>query len=464
MGSKNPPSEVLAAWIAAQRWFASKTRRITGLDYEDVVPIANGCEAIVAVHLDDGSIDRYAVPFVGGDGAGVVDGLDDAGFCRAVLSLIQRAEAARGARGEIRGVPSPALPATLPGDLAVHRVGGEQSNTSVVFGSAVILKHFRHLVAGLNPEQEITKFLTERTSFRNVPRLFGHLEYRGSDGAVTTLAVSQELVAQAQDGWEWMRAQLHAVHEYESAVAPTPNEAQVREAAATTLIALRQLGLRTAELHRALASDSRDPDFAPEPIGRDDLTAWAAAIGHQLAVALAVLSRPQQPDSRHVARGLAGLLGRQKIRHHGDYHLGQTLYRPDVADFVIIDFEGEPIRPLEERRRKHTVLRDVAGMLRSIDYAAAAGVPAGLDAWASAWRVAATAEFVTAYRTAAARTGLVPESNAGFHAAVAAFELEKAAYEVVYEANHRPDWIDIPARGLERALAAITGPAAAGAA
>jgi trehalose synthase-fused probable maltokinase len=359
-------------------------------------------------------------------------------------------------------VPSAAFPATLPRELDVRRIGGEQSNTSVVFGNAVIVKHFRRIVSGLNPEAEVTRFLTERTTFRNAPQLFGHLEYRDAKGDVATLAVAQEVVAQAQDGWQWVLAELRAMSERARGAAPDPTT--LRDAAASTLDALRRLGTRTAELHRALGSDPRDPAFAPEPIRREDLELWSDAVRRQVSAAFSALGRGKPPDARNVVDGLAGLLGRHRIRHHGDFHLGQTLYQPERGDFVIIDFEGEPLRPFDERRRKHAALRDVAGMLRSIDYAAATGVPVGLEAWSSAWRAAAAEEFVAAYRAGAAGAMFVPDSERAFDAAVAVFELEKAAYEVVYEANNRPDWIGIPTRGLDRALSAISGRAAAGAA
>jgi trehalose synthase-fused probable maltokinase len=143
-------------------------------------------------------------------------------------------------------------------------------------------------------------------------------------------------------------------------------------------------------------------------------------------------------------------VGRQKIRHHGDFHLGQTLYRPAVADWMIIDFEGEPLRPLEERRRKHAAPRDVAGLLRSIDYAAVSAATTPAD-----WPADAARAFAEGYRTATGGASFLPRSDGAFDEAVAVFELEKAAYEIVYEANNRPSWIAIPQGGLARALARL---------
>jgi maltose alpha-D-glucosyltransferase/alpha-amylase len=170
-------------------------------------------------------------------------------------------------------------------------------------------------------------------------------------------------------------------------------------------------------------------------------------------------------DGERLVAALGVLADHVKIRHHGDFHLGQTLYRPASADFVIIDFEGEPLRPLAERRRKHAAVRDVAGMLRSIDYAAvSAGGATSPPAWAAEWERHARAAFIGGYRDAAGDAPFVPVAEPGFMHAVAAFELEKAAYEIVYEANNRPEWIAIPARGFVSASAALSRNREAGAA
>jgi trehalose synthase-fused probable maltokinase len=432
--------EALAAWIARQRWFAAKTRRIQAVVVVDTIRLGPGVVVLAELELDDGRHDRYAIPLLPGDE--IRDALGDADFCRALVSLLARGGVVAGECGEMAGVPAAGLPWRdgVP-PLSVRRLGGEQSNTSVALGDALVVKHFRKLAAGVNPEAEMTRFLTEHTSFRHTPRLAGHVEYREGTAA-TTLAVAQELVADARDGWQWVLEQLA-----EPAAAPA------------AVPALQRLGRRTGELHRALASDSGDPAFAPEPITAADVATWIDGVTAQLRAASAALGRDAiSVDPAVVRRGLAPILGRQKIRHHGDFHLGQTLYRPGVADWMIIDFEGEPLRPLEERRRKHVALRDVAGLLRSIDYAAASApaVPAG-------WNTEAGHAFLEGYRTAAGSAAFMPDSDAAFHSVVAVFELEKAAYEIVYEANNRPDWIAIPRRGLLSAAARL-GREAAGAA
>lgn len=459
--------------MARQRWFGGKSRRIVAVSVEDRVPLPGGDLVIVAVHLDDRTADRYAVPLGEGDGDEIVDGLDTPAFCRALLDLVADGGRAAGAAGTLVGQRTRAFPEGLPRALAVTRLGGEQSNTSVAFGEALILKHFRRLANGVNPELEMTRFLTERTAFRNTPRLAGALEYQSPSGSMATVAVVQEFVPDARDGWRWTLDQLTGLLGLARDAAP--DDIALRARAATSLTALGRLGARTGELHRALASDPSDPAFAPEPIDRRDLLSWAAEIGRRIDAARSLVggSGSEIPATDllrpALASALAGLDGHDKIRLHGDYHLGQTLYSAATHDFVIIDFEGEPLRPLTERRAKQAALRDVAGLLRSIDYAAVTacrdgggGAPA--EAWSRAWSADAARAFLDAYRAAAGIARFVPQTDGAFAAASAAFELEKAAYEVVYEANNRPEWLPIPVRGLLRASREVLRRVAAGAA
>ena len=419
-------------WLARQRWFAAKTRRIAEAVIDDRIPVETADVCLVRVLLDDGTTDRYVAALP--SSAAVADGFDDAAFCRALLGLIAGDREARGQRGTLRGRRSHAFPRELPRDVGVRRLHGEQSNTSVIFDEAVIVKHFRRLTEGENPELEITRFLTEHTSYRNSPRLAGALEYVDAGGTASTFAVAQELVSDSRDGWEWLLERLAAGH--------------------GSLDALRRLGRRTGELHLAFATPTANPAFGAEPVGRGDVSTWAAAIDRQVAAARAAVAGLTLPEVPPATAGvLGGLLGTSKIRHHGDFHLGQTLSRGDGTDFVLIDFEGEPLRPLAERRRKHTPLRDVAGMLRSFAYAAATTARAGRAV--GDWESDARAAFLDGYRAAAAGAAFLPTSDDAFARAVAALELEKAAYEIVYEANNRPDWVDIPVRGFVSATASL---------
>jgi maltokinase len=427
----------LTEWIAGQRWFAGKSRRIVAVTLEDSVPLPPGTLWIARVGLDDGREDRYALPLL--DGPDIRDALDDRDFTAGLLDLVAREGRAAGAGSEVVGARTRAFPAGLGADVGSRRLGGEQSNTSIVFGDTLIFKHFRRLAPGVNPDVEITRFLTERTDFRHTPRLCGSLEYRDAGGACA-LAIAQELVVGGRDGWRWLLERLAAGD--------------------AALGSLGRLGRRTAELHRALAADSREPAFAPERIAAADVAAWTEAVQRQLDAAATALGGrlPDGVPARVDAAGLGGLVGATKLRHHGDFHLGQTLVVDDGDDWAIIDFEGEPIRPLAERRRKHTPLRDVAGLLRSLAYAAAtAGARPG-------WEAAARAAFVSAYQEAAGDAPFLPVGSPALARALAVLEVEKAAYEIVYEANNRPDWVAIPVRGLVTASAALRSGRAAGAA
>ncbi|HUF93567.1 MAG TPA: sugar phosphotransferase [Candidatus Limnocylindria bacterium] len=434
MASSPLPSE-LAAWIAGQRWFASKTRRIEGVAVADRVAVEGGALLFVDVTLDDGARERYAVPLL--DGPSLRDALDDGGVCRSLLAVMAGGQRVSGDRGSLVGSWTGAVRRPGP-EERVTRLGGEQSNTSVTFGAVVIVKHFRRLTEGVNPELEIGRFLTEHARFAHTPPLAGALEYEGAGGGRTAVAVAQQLAAGARDGWQWLLERL----------------AQGDPA----LPALRRLGERTAALHRALVTPTEDPAFTAEPIGPADVAAWQEAIRRQVAAARAALAPRGLPDAAPALDGLAGLIGCVKLRHHGDFHLGQTL-RVDNDDFMLIDFEGEPLRPLEERRRKHTPLRDVAGMLRSLHYAVASAAPA-----AAAWEADMRAAFLAGYSDAARSAPFLPATDDAVTRAVAVFELEKAAYEIVYEANNRPSWVDIPVRGFLRAMASPAAGRAAGAA
>lgn len=457
MASRTPPSEALAAWLPRQRWFASKTLRIEAIAVEASIPVGEAALTILAVRLGDGSAERYAVALR--PGPEPADALADAAFAERLLDLMAAGGSVAGEGGAIHAHRRPAFPERRPAGT-VRPLGGEQSNTSIAVGDALIIKLFRRVADGVNPEQEITRFLTERTSFANTPRLAGDLEYRSRGGAIATLAVAQELVPGARDGWQWALAQLQGLRE----AARRGPAAAVREVSTPMLAALRRLGQRTGELHRALASDAGDPDFAPEPITAADLRLWAARVASQAERARTCLGGRLPATVPHVGAALAGLAGLAKIRHHGDFHLGQTLYVEDRADFSIIDFEGEPLRPLPERRQKHAAVRDVAGMRRSLAYAAASAARDGDEAWLGGWETEARRAFTGGYRDATRGAPFVPAGDEDFERAVAVFELEKAAYEIVYEANNRPDWIAIPTRGLVSAAATLARRESSGAA
>jgi maltose alpha-D-glucosyltransferase / alpha-amylase len=445
-----PSPAALAAWLPEQRWFAGKARRIEGVVIEAAIPLGGAALVVARVGLDDGVEDRYALPLA--LSATPLDVLAEPAFAHDILAVMASGARVAGDAGAITGRPTLALSPALPEPLTVRKLGGEQSNTSVAFGDAIALKQFRRWVAGVNPEEEITRFLTERTPFAHAPKLLGSLAYEPTSGAAGTLAVAHEFVVGSCDGWSWM---LERLRELDGHLGPqSGDEAVIRRLASTSLDALYRLGERTGELHAALASDGQDPDFAPEPITGADIAGWAEGVHRQVDAARAAVGGQLPVEIPDVGAALAGLAGGTKIRHHGDFHLGQTLYVPARADFIIIDFEGEPLRPLAERRRKHAAIRDVAGLTRSISYAAA-GLGAPAATWPKIWEAEGTRAFVAGYLAVARGHSFIPVGPAAFDRALAAFELEKAAYEIVYEASHRPAWLPIPVRGLVSAVARI---------
>jgi maltose alpha-D-glucosyltransferase/alpha-amylase len=352
----------------------------------------------------------------------------------------------------------------------------EQSNTSVVFGDRLILKLFRCLEAGANPEIEIGQALTDAV-FRHTPALGGWLSLSGRREP-QALGVVQEYVANEGDAWALT---LDAVSDFYERAAATDSETEanpemVPDMTGDYLHFARLLGTRTAELHRVLAGRD-EPAFAAEPFSALYQRSTFQNLRNQASGTIALLRRRlgDLPDGarsaaeqviaasddilRRTRELTQGRIGAVRIRTHGDYHLGQVLWTG--KDVVIIDFEGEPGRPLSERRHRRSALADVAGMLRSFHYAAfgtllnprlgGAVRPediARLEPWASAWYATVSAAFVDAYLEGAAGQPFVPRARAEQAALLDLAMLQKVLYELTYELNNRPDWVSIPLRGL----------------
>jgi trehalose synthase-fused probable maltokinase len=428
-------SAALIEHVTQQRWFGAKTRTVTHADVLDSV-VVRAVEPeltldLVGITYDTGAHDVYQL-FSGAE----------TDLARELLSAMRSGRTLQGAEGVVAFNPAPDF-AGLGQDIRSTRlVSSEQSNTSVVFDDALILKVFRRLEPGINPELEVLRFLSAH-GFGNAPALAGWYEYSG--GPLTaTLGLLQEFVAGAVDGWEL------ALHE-------------IVEAPERFLDRLGRLGEVTAQLHNALGCDASDAAFCPEEPSVESLALLTATVDEEIARVF--LSLPDDDERlapilgrgeevREQLRSLthAGSTGRV-IRTHGDFHLGQTLVNGD--DWVILDFEGEPARTLAERRRKRSCLRDVAGMLRSFTYAAStvelvrgASVPAD-------WEERARWRFLDSYLAAVEPT-LLPAGYAATERLLAVFELEKAVYELRYELDNRPDWVPVPVAGIERLMAQAT--------
>ena len=407
-----------------------------------------------------------------------------------------------GQRMQPRESPSAGAPETRPGFLEAHassafqaargtahlhgRVGSaEQSNTSILYGKQLILKLFRRLQSGENPDVEIGAFLTEEAHFSRIAPFLGEIAITPEGGEKTTVAMLQGLVSNEGDGWDWFLRQFAPFIEVVSSQhAPEKQSAEMRNAveqhAAAAVQAAALLGRRTAEMHLALATPTANPAFAVEPFTQEDLHRDSLRVQDQITAALDALKAklPVLPDemvetaalllSRRkelLARARAlgeGDGGGSRIRIHGDYHLGQVLRTPadssGAGDFVILDFEGEPARPLSERRRKQSPLKDVAGMLRSFSYAAHsalaawreehADAPQALAEWAEGWERALAGAFLdTYYATIGSASALLPPAERA-QALLTSYMLEKALYELLYELNNRPAWLHIPLGGI----------------
>jgi maltose alpha-D-glucosyltransferase/alpha-amylase len=357
--------------------------------------------------------------------------------------------------------------------LPVFRSAREQSNTSVQFGDQVVLKLYRRLQSGVHPEVEMGRFLIEETDFCNTPAMLGALTRFDADGTPTALAVLMQYVPNQGDAWTFVLDYLKRYFE-EADLLSLNSLGEIGERHKPFLARMSTLGRRVGELHQALAGATKTRAFVPVPIGPRDMAKWRAQALRQANMALTVLRRAQRSlngRDRDVVRRLLkkrSAISAQikamtpetvdcnKTRIHGDLHLGQVLVSED--DFVLIDFEGEPARPLAERRGKHSPLRDVAGMLRSFDYAAAFALRAhgeirpesvmALRPLADDWRQRVKDAFMVGYGQAIAGSPSFPADEAVVAKLIDFFMLEKALYEVCYEAANRPDWIETPVSGV----------------
>jgi maltose alpha-D-glucosyltransferase/alpha-amylase len=414
----------------------------------------------------------------------LLDALSDEAFCRSVVAAMGQNTGVSIGEGEIHFSGTDVF-GELVGDepveeLSVRRADVEQTNSSVILGERLILKAYRRLQKGMNPDLEIGRYLTEKARFENTPPLAGAIEYTGPDGETTTLGLLQGFVGNQGDGWSYVLDYLDRYLEGRLLTSWSPegedDEAEEEPAAEDAFYAglVRTLGLRTGELHAAFAAPTDDEAFAPETASPKEVAGWADGVLAEARRTLDLLKRRRSslpdeavPDAdrllglrkgltrsiKSVARGNFGVV---KTRHHGDYHLGQVLVVGN--DFQIIDFEGEPARPLAERRKKHSPLRDVAGMLRSFDYAIRAALMdlgteradqlEGLEPWVGLWEERTRQAFLDGYREGVGDAASYPDDEEHARALIELFTLEKALYEIRYELDNRPDWVSIPIKSV----------------
>jgi maltose alpha-D-glucosyltransferase/alpha-amylase len=438
--------EVLPRYLVGQRWYGAKSRRIKEVQVVDSVEVGEAQMKLVEAIFDQGEPRTYLLPLVKDGGGRVVEALEHASFNNELLEAITNRRRFRGVRGDVQALQTAELSRlrTEGEELAARPADTEQSNNSVIFGERLIMKLYRHLEEGVNPDLEMSRFLTE-AGFPNVPAVAGALLYRRDSEHSATLAMLQAYVPNRGDGW------IHALEELASG-----NRSTIDCYADLA----RLLGQRTAEMHLALAANESNADFAPEPTSMLDARSIYQSIRSMLSpvieavrLRLPTLGGPSRDDAAAVLEAeerlhehLRALLNRpisaKRIRCHGDFHLGQVLFTG--GDFYIIDFEGEPGRPLRERRLKRWALKDVAGMLRSFEYAAAAS---GMD-YARDWAKRSGEAFLRGYFDTAAVGSFLPVTQGEQEVLLNAMLIEKALYELRYELDHRPDWVPIPLRGL----------------
>jgi maltokinase len=439
----------LGAWLPRRRWFQGKARTVADVAVVDVgvldgePPVA---VVFAAVTYRRGAAERYQIPLAPGDGPltvagrGLVDALEDAGGALTIATrALSTAAAATISGARIHGAPvgdPPAIP------RPARPLRAEQSNTSVVFGDALLLKVFRKLESGLNPDVEVTRALTE-AGFAHVPPQAAALLLEGAGGS-SALAVLSTFRAGARDAWDVATAEVAAAR---GGTAPPPLAGGAEE-----------LGRVVGALHRVLAQE-----FGCRGVTPADVATWVRAMHAQVDAVLAtVAERPGTGgDFPALVDPLRSRIDRLQdlgdlgaaVRIHGDLHLGQVL-ADETHGWQVLDFEGEPARPLAERRRPHSPSRDVAGMLRSFDYAAAHGAPgeAQSPAAVARWRDEGRDAFLAGYLEVCDATGLLPRDRAAQRALLEAFELDKAVYEVGYELANRPAWVQIPLAGILRLL------------
>ncbi|MBM3879980.1 MAG: maltose alpha-D-glucosyltransferase [Verrucomicrobia bacterium] len=532
-GEKTLPALELAlsCYLPARRWFGGKAKAIKGVHIQETVPVPldgkdRAVLALLRVDYVQSESERYCLPlsFAAGEEASALqrecpglvvvgvqvaraklegvlyDAVGSKGFCQAILELIGRRRTLKGSGGELEASPTAffrqmreaGLPPLEP---AISRA--EQSNSSVIYGDRLILKFFRKLDVGVNPDLDIARFLTAR-KFPNVPGLAGSLMYRRPNGELLSVAILSAFVPQCKDAWVYTldtlsryfdRVQSLPVERQQAPGLPgSPLEVsgaelppQALDMIGTYVASAELLGERTAALHLALAGEAEDKEFTPEPLTPHYVRGLFQSMRNLMRQNFQLLAKRLKgvPESLQAdAQRVLGLepeilkrfsalyqqrISAMRIRHHGDYHLGQVLYTG--KDFLIIDFEGEPARALSERRLKRSPLRDVAGMLRSFHYAAYAALFQQIErgnlglqneplaaSWARFWYHWVSVAFLKAYRRRAGAAPFMPRSDEEFQIMMNAYLLEKAVYELGYELNNRPTWLRIPFQGILQLL------------
>ncbi len=509
-----PLEEILPAYLRERRWFGGKGRKIKAVRIGEAIPLGKDPFAFLTfldVEYTEGESDRYVLPLAvsdpdpewpprdaiatlwSHDGARVLyDAVWSPRFGASLLEAIGGRRRLAGRHGELVASPSHVYRrlAQHASDAEPVVMSAEQSNTSIAYRTSLVLKLIRRADEGTNPDLEIGRFLTDRGRFGQTPALAGSLEFRRTRRAPITVGILQEFVPNEGDAWTYTLDELSSFVERalarnaETSGTLLPDKTALLDLAGEEpppraceemgrfLESAALLGRRTAELHLALASDDEDPAFAPEPFNELSRRSLYQSLRGQAGRTMALLRRKAAGspmlesvlalNDEIMERFHAVMTERitaTRIRCHGDYHLGQVLYTG--KDFVIIDFEGEPARPLGERRIKRSPLSDVAGMIRSFHYASATTLATStvrdedrsiVEIWTRFWYLWSSSTFLKSYLATAGDASFVPRRRSELDVLLDSFLLSKALYEIAYEVNHRPDWVHVPVRGLLQLL------------
>jgi maltose alpha-D-glucosyltransferase / alpha-amylase len=459
----------VAAMLPQKRWFGAKERVIAGAFLIDDTIVDEGppplTAALIRIDFADGGSDVYNLLLIAASGGELRDPFEkDSDRLEALGRHMAHGSTLKGRRGSFRFSGAGLDPMSEPGQSSVRSVSSEQSNSSVIFDEEIIMKVLRRVEPGPNPELEMARLLTGE-GFDNIPPQVGELRYEpdqtDSEADFYDLGIAQRFLLDAKDGWQETLRYIDQLFQRASRLDSQALRSDVEEEASDNLEGIEELGDVTAALHVMLARDGLDIEFSSEPIDSADLKQWTERAHDSLQRAR------RAGDLEHLTAGVSHVIDLlatvsepgAKTRIHGDYHLGQTMLTE--RGWMILDFEGEPARSLQDRRSKDSPLRDVAGMLRSFSYAATAALfnraePASSE-WdslkpvAEAWEGLARERFLRAYfRTAHEGEFLPDEESTAIM--LNALEIEKALYELTYERGHRPAWARIPLEGIRHAI------------
>ncbi len=518
---------VLPKYVKKSRWFGAKTKNIRKVKIEEEAFTALTPESsvilIIRVTYTDSSNDLFVLPLsfapekkaaeivedypqslivrlrAEGEEGIVYDAVYDESFHKSLLTSILRRRKIKGRISDFIGRPGRKLRKLVGGaisEIESWPMKAEQSNTSIVYDDKIVLKLYRHMQEGMNPDYEITRYLTEKARFENIPAYTGSIEYIDRNGDNYIIAMAQEFIENAGDAWSYTldvvskyferalgkgKPAYEVMEEYPSFT--EVNEAEIPHVmhdlvGGLFLEMMSVLGKRTGEMHLALIGDRDNRDFRPESFSTLYQRALYQSMQSLVRQTLKLLDKNMKniPEDfrgqaemirksedeilKRMKRILRKKISAQRTRIHGDYHLGQVLNTG--KDFVILDFEGEPARAISERRLKHSPLKDVAGMIRSIHYAAYSYFMTRpklhaeqmnlLESWIEPWYLYISGVFFGAYMDTVSESDIIPKENGELETLLQTFLLEKGIYELGYELNHRPDWITIPIRGIEYLL------------